>query len=250
MRNVVIETYGAKHIVASALLLFLNVDVRMAQRSTGKTYLNIFPVRRTRGERGEGRRYRNAPSYAQFASQAPDELYAQLGTSGSGLTEAAAAEGLRKHGLNEPAKKERESVLVRFAKKFANPLVIIPASSSSSSPCFSARRSARSSSLCMILISVGLDFFQEQKSENAVEKLNALVRTQVTVIREGKKREIDISEIVPGDIVELCAGSMIPADLRLITAKDLFVNQSSLTGESFPVEKTSAKTHCEHRIAR
>jgi len=89
----------------------------------------------------------------------------------------------------------------------------------------------------MVLISVGLSHYQESKSGKAVEKLNALVQTNCHVIRGGREVEIPMSEIVPGDVVVLQAGSIIPADLRLLSAKDFFVSQSSLTGESMPVEK-------------
>jgi len=89
----------------------------------------------------------------------------------------------------------------------------------------------------MVVISVGLSYYQESKSGKAVEALNAMVQTNCHVIRGGSEVEIPMSEIVPGDIVVLQAGSIIPSDLRLITAKDFFVSQSSLTGESMPVEK-------------
>jgi len=89
----------------------------------------------------------------------------------------------------------------------------------------------------MVVISVGLSYYQEHKSGKAVEALNAMVQTNCHVIRGGCEVEISMSEIVPGDIVVLQAGSIIPSDLRLITAKDFFVSQSSLTGESMPIEK-------------
>jgi len=90
----------------------------------------------------------------------------------------------------------------------------------------------------MIVLSVALTFSQEYKSGKAVEKLNELVRTKVSVVRAGEEKEIDVRHIVPGDVVDLYAGDMIPADLRIFSCKDLFVNQAALTGESFPVEKT------------
>ncbi len=92
----------------------------------------------------------------------------------------------------------------------------------------------------MVTISGLLKFFQEFKSNKAAEKLKALIKTTAAVCRkESGINEIDMSEIVPGDIVYLSAGDMIPADIRIITSKDLFVSQSSLTGESEPVEKYS-----------
>lgn len=92
----------------------------------------------------------------------------------------------------------------------------------------------------MVLISVVLRFVQEYRSTVAAEKLKSLVTNTATVIRkETGKQEINFEEIVPGDIIHLSAGDMIPADSRIIQSKDLFVNQSILTGESLPVEKTS-----------
>ena len=94
--------------------------------------------------------------------------------------------------------------------------------------------------LLMILLSVVLSFVQEYRSGKEAEKLGEMVRATATVIRKGKKKEVKIRELVPGDIVDLYAGDMIPADLRIISGKDLFINQASLTGESFPVEKFAA----------
>ncbi|MEM1726367.1 MAG: magnesium-translocating P-type ATPase, partial [Candidatus Bathyarchaeia archaeon] len=82
-----------------------------------------------------------------------------------------------------------------------------------------------------------LDFYQEYKAEKAAEMLKQRVATTATVLRDGVKKEVRLAEIVPGDIIFLSAGDIVPADARVITAKDLFVNQSALTGESFPVEK-------------
>jgi Mg2+-importing ATPase len=91
----------------------------------------------------------------------------------------------------------------------------------------------------MVFLSVILSYVQESRSSRAVEKLQKLVKTTATVVRDGKECELSLEEIVPGDIVILAAGSLIPADLRLLTAKDFFVSQSALTGESMPVEKTT-----------
>jgi Mg2+-importing ATPase len=92
----------------------------------------------------------------------------------------------------------------------------------------------------IVLISVILDFYQENKAEKAAQLLKDKIITTATVLRDSAKQEIKLPEIVPGDIIYLSAGDITPADARLIAAKDLFVNQSALTGESFPVEKTPA----------
>ena len=91
----------------------------------------------------------------------------------------------------------------------------------------------------MIFLSVFLSYIQETRSTKAVEKLQKLVKTTVTVLRDGTETEVPLEEIVPGDVVVLAAGSLIPADLRIISAKDFFVTQSALTGESMPVEKNA-----------
>ena len=83
-----------------------------------------------------------------------------------------------------------------------------------------------------------LRFVQETKSTNVAERLSGLIHTTASVVREGTVQEIPMEELVVGDLVLLSAGDMIPADLRIISARDLFVSQSALTGESEPVEKT------------
>jgi Mg2+-importing ATPase len=91
--------------------------------------------------------------------------------------------------------------------------------------------------LLMIALSVGLKLIQETKASNAAAKLRAMISVRATVLRGGVPQEVAISQLVPGDVVQLSAGDMIPGDVRLVVAKDLFVIQGSLTGESFPVEK-------------
>jgi Mg2+-importing ATPase len=105
--------------------------------------------------------------------------------------------------------------------------------------------------LAMILLSSLLKFFQEYASNNAAKKLNEMIKTQASVIRKNTgKQEIDIKELVPGDIVTLSAGDMIPADCRVIHSKDLFISQSILTGESMPVEKSEqAETNTSKKSA-
>ncbi|MBF0512284.1 MAG: magnesium-translocating P-type ATPase, partial [Candidatus Omnitrophica bacterium] len=90
----------------------------------------------------------------------------------------------------------------------------------------------------LAVLSVFLGFFQEYRAGKEAERLSEMVRATATVCRNGKPKEIPIKQIVPGDIVDLFAGDMIPADLRIIQAKDLFINQAALTGESMPVEKS------------
>jgi len=167
-----------------------------------------------------------------------ETLFNELDTSSSGLGEHQAANRLQEYGLNEPAKKRKRTILFQIVSKFFNPLVIVLLVIAGFSLFFGEKISA-----CLVLamaaISVFLSFIQEYKAGKEAEKLSEMVRATATVYRNGRSREIKISELVPGDLVDLFAGDMIPADLRIISCKDLFINQASLTGESFPVEKTA-----------
>src|SRR5450759_4591945 len=89
----------------------------------------------------------------------------------------------------------------------------------------------------MVLLCVVLRFCQELLADDAAEKLKAMVSTTATVVRDGKDKEVPLKFLVPGDIIRLAAGDMTPADIRVLSAKDLFLNQAALTGESLPVEK-------------
>lgn len=97
----------------------------------------------------------------------------------------------------------------------------------------------------MLLVSGGMKFIQEARSGNAAEALKDLVSNTCTALRDGGRIEIPFDELVPGDVIRLSAGDMVPADARIITARDLFVIESALTGESEAVEKTTAVTVVE-----
>lgn len=168
----------------------------------------------------------------------------EMNTSLSGHSEEYAETLREKYGRNEISQEKPESVLSRLISAFINPFTIVLlvlATISLFTDIILVASEDRSFKtvivvLLMVTISGLLRFIQETRSNNAAEKLKALVHTTVAVEREGKK-EINLSEIVPGDIVYLAAGDMIPADVRIIASKDLFISQSALTGESEPVEK-------------
>ncbi|QAT17320.1 magnesium-translocating P-type ATPase [Candidatus Velamenicoccus archaeovorus] len=173
-----------------------------------------------------------------YARCAHEALFEKFATSQKGLTDHEARERLSVYGYNEPAKKKKRAVLFEILSRFLNPLVIVLLVIAGFSLFFGEKISALLVVL-MALISVLLSFVQEHRAGREAEKLSEMVRATATVYRNGRAREIPIREIVPGDIVDLFAGDMIPADLRIIFCKDLFINQASLTGESFPVEKTA-----------
>jgi len=155
------------------------------------------------------------------------------------LTSIALQQQRRRNSHNDLGTKKRHSLFVELLLRCRNPLVIQLLIIAGYSLATGNVTSATIVSL-MILISVGLSSTQERQSGKAVEALNAMVQSTCQVLRNGTEKEIPMSGIVPGDIVVLQAGCIIPADLRLLSAKDFFVSQSSLTGESMPVEKHAA----------
>lgn len=170
------------------------------------------------------------------------ELLKILQTTEHGLRQAEAKERLKESGLNEIAHEKAPTWYALLFRNFKNPFNILLISLGIIS-FFIGENDAVIIISVMVLLSVVMRFIQEFRSNKAAEKLKALVSTKATVLRlsphdeESKSHEINIKFLVPGDIIHLSAGDMIPADVRLISAKELFVSQATLTGESMPVEK-------------
>ncbi len=165
-------------------------------------------------------------------------LMARLKATPQGLTSEQAAERLEVYGKNELAHEHKHSTLKEFLSHFKSPLVIILLIAGIITGALGEVANT-AIILTIIFVSVILDYYQESKAEKAAQLLKQKVTTTATVLRDNAKQEIKLPEIVPGDIIFLSAGDISPADARVVTAKDLFINQSALTGESFPVEKTS-----------
>ena len=159
-----------------------------------------------------------------------------LGSRLEGLTEAEADERLQQVGPNEIAREKRQSLLARLLDNVKNPLVILLASLGVLSYLTGDLR-ATVVIFVMVVLGVVLRFFQELRADNAAEKLKAMVSNTATVVRDGVEAEIPLKLLVPGDIIRLAAGDMVPADVRVLAAKDLFLNQAALTGEALPVER-------------
>ncbi len=176
-----------------------------------------------------------------YLSCPPELVLDKLQTSKKGLGEEEANRRLEDYGYNEPARKKKRTILAQIFSKFINPLVVVLLIIAVFSLFFGEKISALLVIL-MALLSVIISFIQEHRAGREAEKLSEMVRATATVYRNGRPKEIKIKEIVPGDIVDLFAGDMIPADLRIISCKDLFINQASLSGESFPLEKIAEPT--------
>ncbi len=167
-----------------------------------------------------------------------EELMARLNASPQGFSTEQATERLEVYGPNELAREHRHSAVKEFLLHFKSPLVIILLIAGTISGLLNELANTIII-FTIIFVSVALDYYQESKAEKAAQLLKQKVTTTATLLRDNFKQEIKFPEIVPGDIIFLSAGDIAPADSRVISAKDLFVNQSSLTGESFPVEKTA-----------
>lgn len=158
-------------------------------------------------------------------------------SSDAGLTSETAATLLHKFGRNELAAETGRHPFLALLGFFASPLVIILLAAGSVSFFVGEPTNAVIIGV-IVLLSVLLDFIQERRSGKTVEKLRATIAPRATVMRDGSPRVIDARELVPGDLVRLTVGDLVPADIRLLRVKDLFVDQAAFTGESFPVEKT------------
>lgn len=164
-----------------------------------------------------------------------------------GLTSREAAERLKLYGPNLFHPQRRNALLLQFLSKFSNPLVIILLVASSISALTGDLTSFIIISV-IVLMSVTLDFIQEYGAGKEADKLRQLVIVHVQALRDGKSQEIPLPSLVPGDVVLLAAGDLVPGDGRILEAKDFFVNQALLTGEPYPIEKKPGELPNEAEI--
>ena len=163
-------------------------------------------------------------------------LYERLGSSERGLTTEEARQRLEKFGPNEPTVVRRLAGIRQLLYFLANPLVIILLIASLVTAALGEVINS-SIIIAMVLLSVAINFIQTYRSQRAVDRLRAGVALTSTVLRDGQWVEMPRHELVPGDIIRLIAGDLVPADARLIQTVGLHVQQAALTGESMPVEK-------------
>jgi Mg2+-importing ATPase len=172
-----------------------------------------------------------------FWSKPVDEIARSVNSSINGLSEKDAREILRRVGSNRIHSREKVTPLGLLLNQFKSPIILILIVAT----IVSALLMDWLDAVIILLIVSGsalLSFLQEFNANNAAEKLNQQISFRTEILRDGKPISIPTEEVVPGDVVLLSAGSLIPADGLVIEAKDFFVNQAVLTGETFPVEKT------------
>ena len=209
----------------------------------------IIETKKAREEQTRREEVRNRMMFAATAKI--EELFNYLGTQPIGLNEELAEDARDKYGENIITRGRKTSLPRRLATAFINPFTAILfalAVVSAFTDIILAEAGAADPMAViiitsMVLASGVLRFIQETRSGNAAENLLNMITTTTNVRRqESGNQEIPIEEVVVGDIINLAAGDMIPADMRIIQAKDLFVSQSALTGESDTVEKTAQST--------
>ncbi|MDC9592635.1 magnesium-translocating P-type ATPase [Xenorhabdus sp. IM139775] len=203
---------------------------------------------------------------AQRANQSLEHILTDLNGSTLGLTDDNAVGRLGQYGINEVAHEKTPHALMQLITAFHNPfiyvLLLLAAISFCTDyvlPSFNGEKTELTGViiiLIMITLSGLLRFWQEYRTNKASDALKSMVNTTATVFRrpsdmtKPRKKEIPIKYLVPGDILYLSAGDMIPADLYLIESRDLFISQAILTGEAIPVEKYDAMAHVSAKTAR
>lgn len=169
-----------------------------------------------------------------------EEIQRQIGYLPGGLSTDEAHYRIDKYGFNEITSEKPLSPWLRLWRNLKNPLVILLGILGVVSMMTGDIRSMILIFI-MVILGVVLRYVQEMRADKAADKLKALVSTHATVCRDGQEQEVPMKMLVPGDIIRLGAGDMVPADVRILFAKDLFLNQAVLTGESMPIEKSSGE---------
>ncbi|MBH2977426.1 magnesium-translocating P-type ATPase [Serratia marcescens] len=204
------------------------------------------------------RRDKDAVTYAiaEEATNSIAQTLANLKCNRNGLTQDDADERLEQFGANQVAHDKAPHALIQLIKAFNNPFIfvlMVLAAISFFTDYWLPRQSGEETELTgviiiliMVTLSGLLRFWQEYRTNKAAEALKSMVRTTATVLRRSSYSahpltlEVPIRELVPGDIIQLSAGDMVPADVRLIASRDLFISQAILTGEAIPIEKYDA----------
>ena len=182
---------------------------------------------------------RNSPQKGQSHRAPFSELIASLNTSLEiGLTSAAVANLQRVHGMNALEGEEKEHIVLRFIGQFKDPLILLLLGSAILSVCVGQYEDAMSIAAAVVIVG-SVAFYQEYQSEKSLEALNDLVPPRCNALRDGKLANILAEELVPGDVIRLRSGDRIPADARVVQATDLSIDESSLTGEQEPRDKSA-----------
>src|SRR5450432_473483 len=181
-----------------------------------------------------------SPILAEASPLPKGAVFSRMKSAPEGLSEDEASSRLAEVGPNVVAVSKHRGWPWRLLTATRNPLVILLIVLATISFATNDLNGGTVMTL-MVILGVLLRFVQETRADAAAEKLKAMISVTATVVRAGKEAEIPLRQLVPGDVVKLAAGDMIPADVRLVASKDLFITQATLTGESLPVEKLDTR---------
>ncbi|MDO4282740.1 MAG: magnesium-translocating P-type ATPase [Clostridia bacterium] len=185
----------------------------------------------------------NQEKLQRYSKISIDELLEEFNTSYEGLSVVDIDDRLEKYGKNNVELKKNNTLLHRLKESIINPfnivLIIVAIITFITDIAIPVTKDYATFVLIVstIIISAIISLIQETKSDNAAKKLKKMITNKIDVIRDGIQNVIEVENVVPGDIVKLSSGDMIPGDVRFLEVKDLFIDQASLTGESNPVEK-------------
>lgn len=181
----------------------------------------------------------------QYSKMNKERLFTEYKTSDKGLSIIDIEEKIEEYGNNIIEFKNKNTALYRLKEAFINPfnivLIIVAIVTFITDVVLATKKDYATFIIIIstVIISAVISFFQQTKSDKAAQKLKKMISNKIDVIRDGKQTIVDVQNIVPGDIIKLSSGDMIPGDVRFLETKDLFIDQASLTGESNPVEKFS-----------
>lgn len=179
----------------------------------------------------------------EYAKMNSPNILEELKTTNEGLSCVEIEEKQEEYGKNILDLKNNKTLLNRLKEAFINPfnivLILVAIVTFFTDVIIATKKDYLTFMLIIstVIISAMISFFQQASSDKAAQKLKKMISNKIDVIRDGNQEVIDVEEVVPGDIVKLSSGDMIPGDVRFLEAKDLFIDQASLTGESNPVEK-------------
>ena len=180
-----------------------------------------------------------------YSSLEVEKLFESLGTSYSGISVVDVDDKLKEYGKNSIEIKNNNTIFRKIKEAVINPfnivLIVVAVITLFTDVILSEQKDYATFALIVsiIFISAIISLKEQIKSDNAAQKLKKMITNKMEVIRDEVQSTIDVENIVPGDIVKLSSGDMIPGDVRFLEVKDLFIDQASLTGESNPIEKFS-----------
>ncbi len=186
---------------------------------------------------------------SNFWSLSAEQIFSTLVTGVNGLSNSEAEKRLEQYGSNRLKPKKKSDTFTLLLSQFKSPIIIILIAAAILS-IFLGDTTDAYIILSIIFLSGMLGFWQERGAADAVKRLLEIVQIRSKVLRDGGEKEVAIEEIVPGDLVILSAGSVVPGDARIIESNDLFIDEAALTGETFPVEKFSAQLPFETALSQ